>query len=147
MARPLWTTSWPHATLTLAMPPGRLSSGERLAQQARVLELIYKVETTSSGSGTSLAAVAQHLGTSRHDASETVIGLVRRGDVVEDPSSGEYRLTANGRLEAARRFTLIPPSPSSNQSPPLVADVGATLPTRSPDDHTTVIGRPQRESL
>src|SRR5262245_48518470 len=123
---------------TLAMPPGGSSSSERVAQQARVLELIYKAETTSSGSGASLAALARHLGTSNHDASEMVIGLVRRGEVVQDPSSGEYRLTANGRIEAARRFTLIPPSPSSKQSPLRTPDEETTLPAWSPDDHTTV---------
>jgi serine/threonine protein kinase/tetratricopeptide (TPR) repeat protein/DNA-binding MarR family transcriptional regulator len=132
---------------TLAMSPGRPSSSEHLTQQARVLELIYEAETTTSGRGTSLAALARHLGTSNHDASETVVGLVRRGEVVQDPSSGDYRLTANGRLEVARRFTLIPPSPSSKQSPLRAADEGATLPAQSPDDHTTVIAnRPQRES-
>ncbi len=98
------------------MPPGRSSPRERHAQQARVLELIYQAETTASGTGTSLAALARHLGTSNHDASETVVGLVQRGEVVQDPSSGEYRLTANGRLEAARRLTLIRPSPPQKTS-------------------------------
>src|SRR6476620_7015573 len=96
---------------TLAMPLGRSSAGERSANQARVLELIYEAEKTASGTGTSLAALARQLGTSNHDVSETVVGLVRRGQVVQDPESGECRLTVSGRLEASRRFMLIPPSP------------------------------------
>jgi eukaryotic-like serine/threonine-protein kinase len=129
------------------MPLGRSSAGERPANQARVLELIYEAEKTASGTGTSLAALARELGTSNHDVSETVVGLVRRGEVVQDPDSGEYRLTANGRLEVSRRFTLIPPSPAK-RSAPLTADEEATpLPETSPDAHTTVIGGGQRQSV
>jgi hypothetical protein len=39
-----------------------------------------------------------------HEVRSTVDRLVRRGDVVVDEASGEYRLTEIGRREAARRF-------------------------------------------
>ncbi len=123
--------------------PRRSSPNERAAQQVRALEYIYQAETTTSGTGTSITALATHLGSSDNDVSETLVGLVHRGEVVQDPASGEYRLTANGRLEATRRFTLIPPSGSQKKATREVEDV-TRLPSSSPDDQMTVVGgRPQ----
>jgi eukaryotic-like serine/threonine-protein kinase len=121
------------------MPPGRSSPYERPALQTRVLELIYEAETTASGTGTSLAALARHLGSSDRDVSETVVGLVHSGEVVQDPASGEYRLTANGRREASRRFTLISPSNARKTSAVRAAGEGVTrAPDTVPDDQMTV---------
>jgi serine/threonine protein kinase/tetratricopeptide (TPR) repeat protein len=122
---------------------GRSLPKERAAQQVRALEYIYQAETTASGTGTSLAALARHLESSDHDANETLIGLVHRGEVVHDPASGEYRLTANGRLEATRRFTLIPPSSAHKKGLRENEDV-TRFPNEGPDDQMTVVGgRPQ----
>jgi serine/threonine protein kinase/Flp pilus assembly protein TadD len=128
------------------MSPGRALPKERAAQQARALECIYEAETTASGTGTSLAVLASRLGTSDHDANETLIGLVHRGEIIHDPASGEYRLTDNGRLEAARRFTLIPGSPAADapKKTPREADDMTRLPSNDPDDQKTLVGgRPQ----
>jgi eukaryotic-like serine/threonine-protein kinase len=128
------------------MAPGRALPKERAAQQARALEYIYKAETTASGTGTSLDVLASQLGTSDHDANETLIGLVHRGEVIHDPASGEYRLTDSGRLEAARRFTLIPGSPpaEAHKKTPREADDMTRLPSNEPDDQMTLVGgRPQ----
>jgi serine/threonine protein kinase/tetratricopeptide (TPR) repeat protein len=125
------------------MSPGRALPKERAAQQARALEYIYQAETTASGTGTSLSVLASQLGTSDHDANETLIGLVHKGEIVHDPASGEYRLTANGRLEAARRFTLIPGSPpaDAHKKTPREADDMTRLPSNDPDDQMTLVGR------
>ncbi len=127
------------------MSPGRALPKERAAQQARALECIYEAETTASGTGTSLTVLASRLGTSDHDATETLIGLVHRGEIIHDPASGEYRLTASGRLEAARRFTLIPGSPpaDAHKKTPREADDMTRLPSNESDDQTLVGGRPQ----
>jgi serine/threonine protein kinase/Flp pilus assembly protein TadD len=119
---------------------------ERAAQQARALECIYEAEATASGTGTSLAVLASRLGTSDHDANETLIGLVHRGEIIHDPASGEYRLTDSGRLEATRRFTLIPGSPPADarKKTPREADDMTRLPSNDPDDQKTLVGgRPQ----
>jgi eukaryotic-like serine/threonine-protein kinase len=128
------------------MSPGRALPKERAAQQARALECIYEAETTASGTGTSLAVLASRLGTSDHDANETLIGLVHRGEIIHDPASGEYRLTDSGRLEATRRFTLIPGSPTADahKKTPREADDMTRLPSNDPDDQMTLVGgRPQ----
>ncbi len=128
------------------MSPGRALPKERAAQQARALECIYEAEATASGTGTSLAVLASRLGTSDHDANETLIGLVHRGEIIHDPASGEYRLTDSGRLEAARRFTLIPGSPpaDAHKKTPREADDMTRLPSNEPDDQKTLVGgRPQ----
>jgi serine/threonine protein kinase/tetratricopeptide (TPR) repeat protein len=118
---------------------GRSLPKERAAQQVRALEYIYEAETTASGTGTSLSALAKHLESSDHDANETLVGLVRRGEVVHDPASGEYRLTANGRLEATRRLTLIPPSGANKKIAREAEDV-TRVPSSSPDDQMTIVG-------
>jgi eukaryotic-like serine/threonine-protein kinase len=112
---------------------------ERVAQQARALEYIYQAETTASGTGTSPAALAKHLGSSDRDVNETLIGLVHSGEVVQDPASGEYRLTTNGRLEATRRLTLIPSSGANKKIAREAEDV-TRVPSSSPDDQMTIVG-------
>jgi serine/threonine protein kinase/tetratricopeptide (TPR) repeat protein len=114
---------------------------ERAAQQARALEYIYQSETTAGSTGTSLTVLASHLGSSDNDTNETLIGLVHRGEIVHDPASGEYRLTASGRLEAARRFTLIPGSPPVDpKKTARQADDMTRLPSTDPGDQMTLVG-------
>ena len=79
-------------------------SGRDIARRDEVLEMLYWTEGEGFAGAATLDAIARFLTHSRDDVLHTLTGLVERGDVTVDASTGEYRLTEIGRTEAARRF-------------------------------------------
>lgn len=78
--------------------------GAEIARRDEVLELLYWMEGEGLAGSSTLAAMARFLTYPEHLVRGTLECLVSRGDVVHDVATGEYRLTAPGRGEAARRF-------------------------------------------
>ena len=79
-------------------------AGRDIARRDEVLELLYWLEGEGFVGSATLSGIARFLVHPEDDVRCTLTELVRRGDVVVDDASGEYRLTASGRGEAARRF-------------------------------------------
>lgn len=75
-----------------------------LARRDEVLELLYWLEGEGIGGSATLAGMARFLTCDEEDLARTLRALTERGDLVADFASGEYRLTAQGHREAARRF-------------------------------------------
>lgn len=75
-----------------------------IARRDEVLELLYWTEGEGFSGAASVDAMTRFLTHDRDAVQRTLRDLVERGDVCVDPDSGEYRLTARGRTEAARRF-------------------------------------------
>ena len=79
-------------------------AGQPIALQDELLELLYWLEGEGFAGSATLDGMMRFLSHPVHEVRSTVDRLVRRGDVVVDEASGEYRLTEIGRREAARRF-------------------------------------------
>ena len=80
------------------------SAGRDIARRDEVLELLYWLEGEGFVGSATLSGIARFLVHPEDDVRCTLTELVRRGDVVVDEASDEYRLTDMGRSEAARRF-------------------------------------------
>lgn len=75
-----------------------------IALRDEVLELLYWLEGEGIGGSATAMAMARFLTCAEPELNRTLDALTARGDVVIDESSGDFRLTAIGRREAARRF-------------------------------------------
>ena len=78
--------------------------GREIARCDEVLELLYWIEGEGFTGSATLQGMTRFLAIPEHEVRATLDQLVRRADVTLDETSGEYRLTEIGRLEAARRF-------------------------------------------
>lgn len=76
----------------------------RIARRDEVLELLYWTEGEGFTRAANLDAIARFLTHDRERVAVTLGELIASGDVVQDASTAEYRLTESGRREAARRF-------------------------------------------
>lgn len=78
--------------------------GRELARRDELLELLYWIEGEGFGGTATVGGITRFLAHPEAEVRASLGDLVRRGDIVLHPASGEYRLTDTGRLEAARRF-------------------------------------------
>ena len=84
---------------------GSGDAGKEIAREDELLELLYWFEGEGFGGVASLDGIARFASIERPIVQRTLDRLIARGDVMLDASGGgEYRLTAPGRREAARRF-------------------------------------------
>ena len=74
-----------------------------MSRRDEVLELLYWLEGEGIPGAATLAGMARFLARPEADVQEVLAHLQRRGDV-ETSGDAEFRLTAIGRREAARRF-------------------------------------------
>jgi len=74
-----------------------------LALRDEILELLYWLQGEGISSAATLAGMARFLAHPEPAVSEALEQLRTRGDV-EQTADLEYRLTSDGRREAARRF-------------------------------------------
>ncbi len=80
-------------------------SGDAIAREDELLELLYWFEGEGFGGVATLASITRFTSIDESVVQRTLNRLTARGDVVLDMASGgEYRLTDTGRREAARRF-------------------------------------------
>jgi hypothetical protein len=79
-------------------------AGRPIALQDELLELLYWLEGEGFAGSATLGGMMRFLSHPAHEVRDTLDRLARRGDIVLDEASGEYRLTEIGRREAARRF-------------------------------------------
>jgi hypothetical protein len=77
--------------------------GREIARRDEVLEMLYWIEGEGFSGASTFEAITRFLSHPAADVRHTLDHLVARGDVTQQ-ASGEYRLTDNGRREAARRF-------------------------------------------
>lgn len=75
-----------------------------MARRDEVLEMLYWTEGEGFAGAATLEAITRFLTHRDDEVLRTLSELVTRGDVTHDAATGEYRLTAIGRKEAARRF-------------------------------------------
>ncbi|MEO6445665.1 MAG: hypothetical protein ABIZ91_07190 [Gemmatimonadaceae bacterium] len=78
--------------------------GDEIKRRDELLEVLYWLEGEGFHGNATLPGIARFVA---HPEGKVRVGLddlLRRGDVVLLPISGEYRLTEPGRREAARRF-------------------------------------------
>ena len=81
------------------------SSGEDIAREDELLELLYWFEGEGFAGAASLGSIIRFTALSEPLVRRTLGRLQSRGDVRLDTSAGEeFRLTVSGRREAARRF-------------------------------------------
>ena len=81
------------------------STGDDIARQDEILELLYWFEGEGFAGAASLDGIVRFTGLTETLIRRTLDRLQGREDVVLDTSrGGEYRLTESGRREAARRF-------------------------------------------
>ncbi|MEO7137931.1 MAG: hypothetical protein ABI037_09460 [Gemmatimonadales bacterium] len=78
--------------------------GGPIARRDELLELLYWLEGEGFGGASNIDAIVRFLAHPEPAVRQSLDDLVRRGDILLDQSSGEYRLTDTGRGEAARRF-------------------------------------------
>lgn len=78
--------------------------GRNIARRDEVLELLYWIEGEGFTGSATLAGLVRFLAYPEPEVRATLEDLIRRGDVLFAEPSAEYRLTAEGRREAARRF-------------------------------------------
>lgn len=78
--------------------------GDAIARRDELLELLYWIEGEGFPGAATLDAMTRFLARAADDVRETVTALAQRGDVVLNDDTREYRLTPEGRREAARRF-------------------------------------------
>ena len=78
--------------------------GDRIKRRDEMLELLYWTEGEGFRGAATLDAIVRFLTHERAEVVQTLEELVLLGDVARDEESDEYRLTATGRKEAARRF-------------------------------------------
>lgn len=75
-----------------------------IARRDELLELLYWLEGEGFHGNATMDSITRFLAHPGPEVERTMEVLVRREEVVHDPESGEYRLTDEGRREAARRF-------------------------------------------
>jgi hypothetical protein len=75
-----------------------------IARRDQLLELLYWIEGEGFAGAARLDALARFLAQPAETVAATLEDLARRGEVTQDPASGEYRLTQTGSREGARRF-------------------------------------------
>lgn len=74
-----------------------------LGRRDELLELMYWLEGEQITNAATVVAMARFLVAPEHEVATTVRDLVTRGDV-EPSGDAEFRLTAQGRQDAKRRF-------------------------------------------
>jgi len=90
---------------TAADGAGEGDAGREIARQDELLELLYWFEGEGFGGVASLPGIVRFASLPEELVRGTLGRLIARGDVtLDDAGDGEYRLTASGRREAARRF-------------------------------------------
>lgn len=75
-----------------------------VARRDELLELLYWIEGEGFGGAATLSAIVRFLAHPEDQTRLALQELIACGDVAHDAASDEYRLTATGRREAARRF-------------------------------------------
>lgn len=86
-------------------PLGADAAGSDIAREDELLELLYWFEGEGFGGVASIEGIIRFTNLSEPLVRRTLDRLTARGDVRLDVNRGaEYRLTENGRREAARRF-------------------------------------------
>ena len=78
-------------------------AGREIALRDEVLELLFWLEGEGFAEHATLAGMMRFLAFPEREVNAAVARLVARGDVVERDGGG-FRLSAEGRSEAARRF-------------------------------------------
>lgn len=85
-------------------PHGEADTGAIIRRQDEILELLYWLEGEGfTGVTATLQGMVRFLAQAESEVCAALEQLVRRGDVA-GAAGGEFRLTAHGRVEAARRF-------------------------------------------
>ena len=77
---------------------------EHLALRDELLELLYWFEGEGFRGAADFDAIVRFLARPPHIVRRTLDDLVRRGEVVQDAATEEFRLTDAGRRAGARRF-------------------------------------------
>ncbi|MBA3670513.1 MAG: hypothetical protein H0W68_00640 [Gemmatimonadaceae bacterium] len=86
-------------------PHDDAASGGDIAREDELLELLYWFEGEGFSGVATLEGIVRFASLSEPLVRRTLDRLIERGDVALDTSrDSEYRLTAPGRREAARRF-------------------------------------------
>ncbi len=75
-----------------------------IARRDELLELLYWIEGEGFSGAASFEAITRFLAHPPHLVQTALTDLLERGDVVQDPGTGDYRLSESGRREGARRF-------------------------------------------
>lgn len=75
-----------------------------IARRDELLELFYWLEGEGLQASATIEAISRFVAIDPGAVGETLAQLVRRGDITPANERGEYGLTAEGRVEAARRF-------------------------------------------
>ena len=75
-----------------------------IERRDQLLELLYWIEGEGFPGAAELDALARFLAQPADTVAAALADLARRGEVAQDPATGEYRLTQTGRREGARRF-------------------------------------------
>lgn len=78
--------------------------GDEIARRDEVLELLYWMEGEGFSGAATITAMTRFLSQDQAAVERTLSALVAAGDVTVDAATAEYRLTSQGRVEAARRF-------------------------------------------
>jgi hypothetical protein len=78
--------------------------GSELARRDELLELLYWFEGEGFQGAAGFDAIVRFLAQPPGVVRATLDDLLRRGEVVENPETAEYRLSDAGRREGARRF-------------------------------------------
>ena len=80
-------------------------AGREIAREDELLELLYWFEGEGFAGAATFDGIVRFTSIDESRVRQTLDRLIARGDVVMDTSRGdEYRLSAPGRHEAARRF-------------------------------------------
>lgn len=75
-----------------------------IARRDEVLEVLYWIEGEGFTGSATLSGLVRFLSYPEGEVARTLDVLVQRGDVRFNDDAGEFRLTTDGRREAARRF-------------------------------------------
>ena len=78
--------------------------GEDIARRDEILELLYWLEGEGFRADATLGGIARLVAHREDAVARTLSDLVLRGDVALHGETLQYRLTSEGRREAARRF-------------------------------------------
>jgi len=79
-------------------------AGDPIARRDELLELLYWFEGEGFRGAAAFDTLVRFLAQPPDAVQATLDNLLQRGDVTQDPHSGEYRLSEEGRREGARRF-------------------------------------------
>lgn len=78
--------------------------GSEIADQDELLELLYWLEGEGFAGSATLSGMSRFIAKPDDAVRRTLDRLIGRGQVSYDEASAEFRLTTQGRGEAARRF-------------------------------------------